>query len=212
MANYLEPGRIELLSRGWLLIGKPHGSRDAATRDLAAVLDDALPTTVTGNITGAHWTKLIVNLNNALGAVTGYDSSQVLSDNYLPQVGTALMREGLHVVQRADANLSDIPDVSARQLQLLGWLPLPVATWLATRKARGYGIQGRLLGSTLQSLERHKPTEIDYLNGEIVRLGLEVGVPTPLNSLAVQLVHEVERSGMFFDPQVVAAEFHRTGL
>jgi 2-dehydropantoate 2-reductase len=54
------------------------------------------------------------------------------------------------------------------------------------------------LGSTLQSLQRKRPTEIDYLNGEVVRLGLEMGMATPLNAIMVEMVHQVERTGQFW--------------
>jgi ketopantoate reductase len=66
VANYLHPGSVQLLSRGWLMIGPSLGPVDRTTFALAAVLNDALPTNSTNNVTGAHWTKLIVNLNNAL--------------------------------------------------------------------------------------------------------------------------------------------------
>jgi 2-dehydropantoate 2-reductase len=54
-----------------------------------------------------------------------------------------------------------------------------------------------MFGSTLQSLRRGRPTEIDYLNGEVVALGRRVDVPTPVNIAIVELVHQVERTGRF---------------
>ena len=52
-------------------------------------------------------------------------------------------------------------------------------------------------GSTLQSIRRGQPTEIDYLNGAVVQRGAALGVPTPVNMELVKLVHEVEQSGEF---------------
>ena len=51
-----------------------------------------------------------------------------------------------------------------------------------------------LMGSTLQSLLRGEPTEIDYLNGEIVRVGGKVGMAAPINTAIVRAVHEIERT------------------
>jgi 2-dehydropantoate 2-reductase len=51
---------------------------------------------------------------------------------------------------------------------------------------------------TLQRLRRHRPTEIEYLNGEIVGLGAKVGVPTPLNAAVIAMVHHVEQYGQFW--------------
>ena len=62
-----------------------------------------------------------------------------------------------------------------------------------------------LIGSTLQSLQRKRPTEIDYLNGEVVRVGRELGMAAPLNARLVELVHEVERSRRFWAPDELCA-------
>ena len=61
--------------------------------------------------------------------------------------------------------------------------------------------------STLQSIRKGKPTEIDYLNGEIVRLGEKLNVATPYNSKVVELVHEVEETHQFFPPHCLEALF-----
>ncbi len=50
----------------------------------------------------------------------------------------------------------------------------------------------RLKSSTLQSLERGKPTEIDFLNGYIVAMGAHHGVPTPVTAALVRMVKEIE--------------------
>jgi 2-dehydropantoate 2-reductase len=47
----------------------------------------------------------------------------------------------------------------------------------------------------LQDIEAGKKTEIDYLNGALVRHGLEVGIATPVNSLLTRLVHALEHAG-----------------
>jgi ketopantoate reductase len=54
-----------------------------------------------------------------------------------------------------------------------------------------------ILVATLQSLKRRKITEIDYLNGEILNRGKKKGIPTPANSLTVELVHQVETTEKF---------------
>jgi ketopantoate reductase len=59
------------------------------------------------------------------------------------------------------------------------------------------GSERRTLGSMLQSIKRDKTTEVDYINGEIVNLGKKAGILTPVNSLMVELVHEVETTGKF---------------
>jgi 2-dehydropantoate 2-reductase len=67
-------------------------------------------------------------------------------------------------------------------------------------------------GSTLQSIRRHQPTEIDYLNGAVVDVGAELGVPTPVNLVLVELVHEVERTGEFIAPEAVLERINRPAV
>jgi 2-dehydropantoate 2-reductase len=73
---------------------------------------------------------------------------------------------------------------------------LPVASTLLKKIAESLG-KVPVLGSTLQSIKRGKSTEVDYLNGETVNLGKKMGIPTPANSLMVELVHHVETTGKF---------------
>jgi len=82
--------------------------------------------------------------------------------------------------------------------RLIEWLPLRLAASVVAAKARRMETQWPLLGSTLQSLQRRRPTEIDYLNGEVVRLGRQLGVATPLNAIMVEMVHQVEQTGRFW--------------
>ena len=111
------------------------------------------------------------------------------------------VREGVAVAERAGIALEPLRDVSVRTLRLLTRLPTPVAARLFASRAGNLGNDWPILGSTLQSLRRGRPTEIDYLNGEIVRRGRELGVPTPRNAKVVELVHGVESTGRFYHPQ-----------
>ena len=55
-----------------------------------------------------------------------------------------------------------------------------------------------MYGSILQSIMRGKLSEIDYINGEFVRLANENNMPAPLNKILVDMVHKVEKNGRFF--------------
>jgi 2-dehydropantoate 2-reductase len=73
---------------------------------------------------------------------------------------------------------------------------LLIASTLLKKMAESLG-KVPVLGSTLQSIKRGTSTEVDYLNGEIVNLGNKMGIPTPENSLLVELVHHVEITRKF---------------
>lgn len=196
-ATYLMPGHATLVYRGGLLIGRAFGARDAQVENVARLLNQVIPTGVTANVRGAHWLKLLINLNNALPALTNLDMRQVYGEPYLLRLAVLLMREGLMVVDRAEIRLESIPNVSVGLFRLMSWLPMNLATRLTAAKLRQMQTAFPVLGSTLQSLRRGKRTEIDYLNGEIVHMGAEVGVPTPVNAKIIELTHRVEQTGRF---------------
>lgn len=174
-AQYLVPGHVLLMQAEGLLIGRPDGRNDKLVERVRAVLDKALPTSVTTNIRGARWTKLIVNLSNVLPALCDASFKHVSRDPFLRGLAAGLMREGIAVAERAAIRLEPIPGTS-----------LPLVDLVARLETRW-----PLKGPTWQSVARGQPTEIEYLNGEIVRLGRELQIPTPLNALAMALLQRV---------------------
>ncbi len=206
-ATYLSPGKVTVVYRGQLILGRPFGEKDCQLEDAAHVLNQAIPIRVTGNIQGAHWLKLIVNLNNALPAITNQTMNQVYANAFLRNLAVGLMREGLRVIDRANIRLESLPQVSVALTKLVNWMPPGLAGRIAAAKVRQLTTEWPLWGSTLQSIQRGRPTEIDYLNGEIVELGKRYGEATPLNSKIVELVHQVERTGQFLSAEEIARAF-----
>lgn len=196
-ATYLAPGHVTLVERGHLVLGRPRGPRDSLVTEIASVLNAAVPTSVSDNLVGAHWLKLIMNLNNALPALTNRPLREVSADPFLRRLAVRLMREGVRVADRGGIALESLDGVSIRTLRLLTRLPVSWAGRMFGSRAGRIGGEWPVLGSTLQSLRRGRPTEIDFLNGEVVGLGSRLGVPTPFNARVVALVHETERTGRF---------------
>ena len=204
-ASYLTPGTVTIAYPGSLIIGRPFAGPDPVLDTLAGMLGAVLPTRVSTNIMGAHWLKLIVNLNNAFPAITNLTIPQVFADPYLRRLAVRVMREGVKTVNGAAIQLESLADVSVNLIQVLAALPAPLAGLLLTSNARRMNTDWPILGSTLQSLRRGRPTEIDYLNGEIVRLGQQHNTPTPLNAAIVDIVHHIEKSGQFFQVDEIRA-------
>lgn len=196
MATFLEPGRVDCQVRGWLTIGDPFVSRPSRLQDVRATLQKALPVHVSRNIGATRWTKLIGNLNNALPAVTGRSLQEIYFSRSTYGLPLRLMREGLETVTKAGMRTDRSPQALAMRVAARLPEPVPIALFRALARTRLGKIS--MFGSTWQSIVRGSPTEIDYLNGEIVALGREAGYPTPYNARVVQLVHEVERSGEFY--------------
>jgi 2-dehydropantoate 2-reductase len=196
---FLEPGKISytnLSGKTALLIGEPFNLNGNRLHTFSGLINKALPTEISDDIRGAHWTKLIMNLNNAVMAVTGLPFQEVSQYPQIRKLNINLMKEGLKVVNLAGIKTAPVQGIPLSLMKTMVWIPLPISSFILKRKTKSYSTLP-VLGSTLQSLKRGKSTEIDYLNGEIVTLGKKQGIPTPVNSLIVELVHQIETTGKF---------------
>jgi 2-dehydropantoate 2-reductase len=208
-ALYLQPGEVTSLAEGSLVLGLYAPGDPSRLRPIQERLNRVVPTTITENVVGAKWTKLLTNaMGNSLDAMTGQSLAVAMEESSLRRIGVCLMQEGLAVSRAAGVRLEPLPGLPLTALKIMLRAPLPLAAAFLGRAARR-GRSAESLTSTLQSLRRGQPTEIDYLNGEIVRVGREVGVPTPYNATAVALVHEVEERGRFFSVEEIERRFPR---
>jgi 2-dehydropantoate 2-reductase len=203
-AQYLKPGQVIHGSRGTLVIGNIFRHNDETVTDLCGLFNRVVPTSPCDSLKAARWTKLLVNvLGNSLDAITGMSLQKCMKIRETRIIGTHLLKEAFNVIAKAGIEPPPLPGMSIATMKLIAAFPLPVASRMlhfVTRKTC-------TLSSTLQSLRRGKRTEVDYLNGEIVRLGEKVNIPTPYNAKVVELIHAIEQSGRFFDPAVLADMF-----
>jgi 2-dehydropantoate 2-reductase len=193
-ANYTKPGEVTVTTPAPTYLGRGDGPADDATRRWQQVLDPAVPAVVIDNFVGAQWTKLVVNMLNALPAITGMSVQDVVADRALRRVMTASMRETVRVGMARGVRFGSLQALGNRRLRAFSRLPLWAGQVLPLMMRARMGHVPNL-GSTLQSIRRGQPTEIDFLNGAVVREAAAVGVPTPVNAQLTALVHEVERTG-----------------
>jgi 2-dehydropantoate 2-reductase len=197
--QFLEPGKASYsipFSKTALLIGEPFGNKGNRLQSLSALLNKAIATDISKDIRAAHWTKLLWNLQTAIPGVTGLSYQESYQYPQIRKLVIKLTKEGLKVIERAGIKTVDVPGFPLEPLKTMARVPLSTSSSMVKDKAKSLGKQP-ILGSTLQSIKRGKSTEVDYLNGEIVNLGKKMGVPTPANSLMVELVHQVETTGKF---------------
>jgi 2-dehydropantoate 2-reductase len=148
-----------------------------------------IPVDVYDNINGVQWSKLVLNLNNAVNALSGVPLVQQLSDKTYRKVMVAIIEEALLVLKIADIKLVKTGKVIPAILPLVLSLP----TWLFTRVASGMlKIDPAARSSMYDDLQLRRKTEIDFLNGEIVNLGVKYNVHTPVNSVIVGLIKDAE--------------------
>lgn len=169
------PGVVNMDATGPTWIG-PFEPRPAAPGAIAA-LGDALnragmPTRVEADARGAQWTKLLFNAaTNPLAALTGLTHGELCDRPALRATAARLVDEGRAVADALGVTLDVDPDelIARAAIENHGHRP-----------------------SMLQDALARRPTEIDALNGGIVRAGAEVGVPTPLHATIAALVAGLE--------------------
>jgi len=162
-------GHVRHHGRGELVIG-----RAAASAAIAAAFGAAgVPVEISDNVMGALWAKLIVNCAyNALSAITQLPYGKLVQGGGIPQVMHDVVEECLAVARAAGVNV-------------VGSMHEGVERIAQTMPGQ--------LSSTAQDLARGKKSEIDYLNGIVVRKGEAVGVPTPANRVLLALVKLLEK-------------------
>ena len=190
-ATNLGPGHLARTTRGPFIIGEPDGSVRDRTRLLAGALDTVDEASVTQNIRGQVWSKLLVNSAfSGLGAVSGLLYSEVVAEPAGREAALALWREGYDVGVAQGITMDEVLGVPADSLVVRDPEDRQRADE-ALEVAMGYA--GATKASMLQDLERGAKTEVDVINGGVVQRGREYDVQTTLNARVVGLMHSMEQ-------------------
>lgn len=173
----LGPGRVQATIPGKdTFIGELDGSVTDRTRAIGKAFDDAgMHCIVSDNIMGVIWDKLLVNV--ATGAVCGITHlpyGDMYEEEKLVATAVAAVQEGIDVAHAAGVKLTYENPMDTLEL------------------ARA-GLPKSFKPSILQSLEKHRPTEVGVINGAVVAQGKKYGVPTPVNETLVACVVGIER-------------------
>jgi 2-dehydropantoate 2-reductase len=149
-----------------------------------------LKVSATDNIEGVLWGKLIVNLNNALNALSNLPLKTQLEQHAWRSLLADQIAEALAVLDAA--GITPVPAVKLPPRLLPTLLRLP--DFLFKPLARSMlKIDPESRSSMWDDLVQRRPTEIDYLQGAILRLAPRTGVQVPLTARIVSLVKEAER-------------------
>ena len=174
-------GHVKHNGRGELVLA-PSTSAAVSCEALAKVLIAAgVPTEISNNVRGALWAKLTLNCAyNAVSAITQLPYGKTVPGLGIEQVTRDLVTECLAVA-------------AAEGIEMPGDMDGAVRKIAETMQSQ--------YSSTAQDLARGKPTEIDYLNGFIVRRGQALGIATPVNRVMWALVKllECKHSGVPID-------------
>ena len=159
------------------IIGELDGQITPRIRKVAEAFDAAnLATIVSDNIVGAMWDKLLINVAaGALSGITGLNFGNLYDLPEVEETAIEAVAEAMRVAKALDVQLET---------------KTPKDAWL---KASA-GLPFDFKPSVLQALERGQTTEIDFINGAVVRAGQKAGIATPVNATLVACIKGVERA------------------
>jgi 2-dehydropantoate 2-reductase len=205
-ATYLEPGVVEQNTRELFLVGAPFPESAPRVDSVLTLLTPVFRTQLVPDIARARWTKLMANLNNAIMAITGLPIGRALRDPGLARLSIATIREGVRTAQLGGFGLDQ--SRRARTFRLMSTLPMPLSYLVFGKRLAGNFPPDSTYGpSTLQSLKRGSSSELDYLNGEIVTLGKEIGRPTPYNTGLLEQGRAVFATGRHLSAEELLSTF-----
>ena len=186
------PGEIDVTREGEFILGHIDHKQDERIKMIQPMLDAVQPTRISDNIMGELYSKLMFNACiNTLAAINGVALGKLLAVRKIRCVFIALMQETLSVANAMGIRLAPPPGKLDYYKLLEGHGLLPQFKRHLILCIVGLK-HGRIRPSSLQSLERGRPTEIDYLNGYICDRAAEHGIPVPVNQAVVAMVKEIE--------------------
>lgn len=175
-ANVEGPGVIRNHAELPSYIGEMAGGISERAKQIAAALSAAgLPTEPSDSIRQDIWRKLMANIAiSAVSGITGLNIGQIFNQHLADAVSYAALEEAIVVANAAGVNLT-----AAEAHEILAKIAGP------------NGTPGNK-SSLRVDIENERPSEIDYINGAVVKLGKKHNVAVPINETLVTLVHGLQ--------------------
>jgi 2-dehydropantoate 2-reductase len=204
-ARMKAPGKYTRTSQGGFRLGKLTPGADPQLDEIESLLRLVGPVKRTSNLRGSRFAKLTINCAvTALGTIGGKTLGELLLRTKARGLALALMRECAQVARAANITMEPVTKVdlgklaAARSDRKFAQIAQHALLLVAGTRYR------KLRSSMLAAMERGREPAIDYINGEVVRLGRKHGVATPYNQAAITVVWEIFRGELRAGPQALA--------
>jgi len=184
------PGRFHCGTEGDLTVQNIDDTRLKVLQALFAKADQGL--IISDDILAVQWGKLLVNLNNALNTLTGGTLKLALLQRDYRRALALVVEEGLNVAQGAGIKPAAFGKADAAKMIKILRLPNFVYKIIMNKIVK---IDAAARSSMLDDLEMGRVSEIDYLQGEIVRLADKTGQDAPYNQIILSLVNDAFSKG-----------------
>jgi len=196
------PGVYEQRNAGHLLIGELAGGDSERTGRVLRWLERAVKVRATRNLQGAVWSKLLVNCSvTTIGAIAGGTMREYMASPAGSELFNRTYDEALKVALATGAQ----PETMLVDPIPPGWRADGIAseernTWI-TRVLTAYG---DVTPSMLQDIRRGRRTEIEFINGYVVKMARQFGLDAPINAAIVETVHAITSGRLAPNPGLLA--------
>ncbi|MBU1523990.1 MAG: ketopantoate reductase family protein [Candidatus Omnitrophica bacterium] len=196
-ATFYPPNRVVHNFEGELILGNIFGQNLDNFKPIEEILAKAFEVNLTENIKGKKYLKLFLNLSNCIPACLGKSMQEVFCDIEICIVAIRLIKEAYQIATKSGINLESLPTYPKERIEGFVKMDEEKAAVLFSKIMTSLSKEP-LYGSILQSINRKKPSEIDFINGEIIRLAGVNNLEAALNTRIIELVHRVEETRKFF--------------
>ena len=193
-AELIGPGRVrqtgsasQSIGSGYsFTLGELDGRVTSRLHEAAMLWEHAGVTRITDNLWGERWCKLAVN---CIAGMTGFNNWEIRANDDSRALMFKLAAEAVRVGRTLGYSIPPpVRGLSAAELERAAWEGLPGVE----RQFVGPAPQVPGRPSLLQDVLRGRKTEIDYLNGYVVRRGRAIGVDSPYSRATVDVIKAVE--------------------
>jgi 2-dehydropantoate 2-reductase len=192
-ATMTAPGKSVLTSDPDSLsfhMGSMPGIPENKIEQVKELLEKMCPVVIENNLPGARWSKLLINATfSGLGTVMGGTFGDVTSDPEARNLAASCMKEVIDVGRAAGVTFAP---VQGKDLVSLFYWSNPIKKAIAKLiMPIAMKKHAAIEPSMLQDLKKHKPCEVDAINGVVCEWGRKTGVPTPVNDWIAEIIREI---------------------
>ena len=174
-------------------------------KEIARILNLCAKTEISTNIMGHLWTKLALNcMGNGMAGITGCTADTLFRDEQVRKMYRTIAVEVITVGEASGCHLEPIWSVGAEL-----WKHATQANIEITERVMLNMGQTRTenYSSMFQDIYKGRSTEIDWLNGYVMKRGKEAGVPTPANEVIYRLIKEIETGKLQYSPDNIGIAY-----
>ena len=190
--------------------GETDGTVSARVEDLVGMMSAIDGAKATTNIWGERWTKLAQNcMGNPIGGISGLGSIGQKENPHARTLSIHLAKESVQVGRALNISVEPVRGIDAET-----WSQADDGEVFEEIESKLQGRGGNVdwISSMGQDVAKGRQSEIDYMNGYVVRRGLEKGVPTPASSAVVDGMHDIDLGRTRPDPANIERVLKRAGL